>query len=94
MLIVNQDRSSQISTCLAAAGHFHLDEATAIEIVASQIRAIGEHWRSLCDEAGLGEIDRALFWGRQFLNPYAFYGLEGPAAMLTELSNMYRVENG
>jgi serine/threonine-protein kinase HipA len=26
----------------------------------------------------------ALFWGRQFLNPFAFYGLEGEAATLAE----------
>ncbi len=84
MLIIGQQRSSQIATCLAAADYFHLAADQAIAIVLKQIETIGAHWRSLCDEADLGQIDRALFWGRQFLNPFAFYGLEGPAAALAE----------
>ncbi|MGO7251565.1 type II toxin-antitoxin system HipA family toxin, partial [Rhizobium brockwellii] len=56
----------------------------AIAIVSRQIETIGAQWLSLCDEAGLGKVDRALFWGRQFLNTFAFYELEGPAAVLAE----------
>ena len=82
MLIVGQQRSSQIATCLAAASHFQLGPDEAIAIVARQLETIGEHWRILCKEAGLGEVDRSLFWGRQFLNPFAFYELGGPAAGL------------
>jgi len=82
MLIVGQQRSSQIATCLAAAGDFHLSADKAIAIVSRQLETIGAHWLSLCDEADLGRVDRTLFWGRQFLNPFAFYGLEGPAAAL------------
>jgi serine/threonine-protein kinase HipA len=82
MLIKGTQRSSQIATCLAAAGQFHLDEARAIAIVDAQLETIGGHWGALCEEAGLGPVDRALFWGRQFLNPFAFYGLEGAAAAL------------
>jgi serine/threonine-protein kinase HipA len=84
MLISGQRRSSQISTCLAAAGDFHLSVDQAIAIVSGQIETIGAHWRSSCDEADLGQVDRGLFWGRQFLNPFAFYGLEGPAAALAD----------
>jgi serine/threonine-protein kinase HipA len=82
MLIVGQQRSSQIATCLAAVGDFHLTIEQAIAIVSGQIEAIGAHWPTLCAEADLGQIDRTLFWGRQFLNPFAFYGLEGAAAAL------------
>ena len=90
MLIVGRQRSSQISTCLAAAGAFHLSRPQATAIVAHQLETIGRHWRPLCDEAQLGPVDRALFWGRQFLNPFAFYGLEGPAAQLAERANVIR----
>jgi serine/threonine-protein kinase HipA len=29
-------------------------------------------WQAICGEASLSEVDRALFWRRQFLNPFAF----------------------
>lgn len=90
MLIVDQNRSSRLATCLAAARHFHLDEAAAIAVMERQVRAIGEHWAAVCREADLGQVDRALFWGRQFLNPYAFYGLEGAAAHLAALATRFR----
>lgn len=90
MLIVEQDRSSRIVTCLAAAAHFHLDRAQAIEIVSHQLQTIGKHWRALCAEAQLGEVDQALFWGRQFLNPYAFYGLDGDASELATMADAIR----
>ncbi len=82
MLIDGQRRSSQIATCLAAAPHFHLTDDRALAIVSHQVETMAAHWVSLCDEAKLGQIDRALFWGRQFLNPFAFHGLDGSAAPL------------
>ncbi|MCW1430895.1 type II toxin-antitoxin system HipA family toxin [Novosphingobium sp. JCM 18896] len=93
MLIRGQDRMSQIRTCLAAAAQFHLDEATAIATVAKQVEIIGENWRELCTQARLGEVDRKLFWGRQFLNRFAFYGLEGAAAPLAARAAYWREHN-
>lgn len=90
MLIKGQARSSQIATCLAAAANFHLDSARAIEIVKRQITVIGENWLKLCDEANLGQVDRAIFWGRQFLNPYAFYELTGDAQALAVRATEFR----
>jgi serine/threonine-protein kinase HipA len=84
MLITGQRRSSQIATCLDAVGDYHLTVGQAIEIVSRQLETIAAHWASLCEEASLGQVDRALFWGRQFLNPFAFYRLDGPAASLAE----------
>jgi serine/threonine-protein kinase HipA len=86
MLIHDQVRSSQVAACLAAAGQFHLGEDEAIAITEQQIRTIGEHWRELVEEAALGPIDRTLFWSRQFLNAFAFYGLEGKAGFLADLA--------
>jgi len=82
MLIVAGDRSSRLSSCLDAAGNFHLSRKQAIGIAASQLGSIIDHWHETCDEARLGETDRTLLWGRQFLNPYAFADLDGDAAHL------------
>lgn len=90
MLITGQQRSSTIATCLAAAANFQLAPDQAIAVVAGQIDTIGEHWAPLCDDANLGPVDRSLFWGRQFLNPFAFYGLDGAAAALRARGDQVR----
>ena len=72
MLIHGSDRRSQIATCIAAAPCFLLGSEAAIAIVNHQVSTIEKEWPSICDEAGLSEVDRALFWRRQFLNPFAF----------------------
>ena len=77
MLISGDNRMSQISSCLDAAHHFLLSHEEAFFIAQHQKKAIEENWDAVCDEAGLNETDRNLFWGRQFLNPYAFEGLKG-----------------
>jgi len=93
MLIHGNVRASQLAACIAAAGHFHLTENDAIALIEAQIRVIGENWRSVCEEARLGEIDRRYFWGRQFLNPYAFYALPDAAASLSDFAGAYRTAN-
>ena len=90
MLISGQNRMSRIASCLEAAHHFLLSEPEAIALVAGQLACIGENWRKVCDEAALGEAERNLFWGRQFLNPYAFTALEGDAASLKTLADDIR----
>ena len=74
MLIHGKNRMSQLSVCLTAAPHFLLDMDNAKRIVQDQVQSIRENWMSVCEEAELMEADRRLFWGRQFLNPFAFYG--------------------
>ena len=80
MLIHGSDRRSQIATCMAAAPSFLLGSEAAIAIVNHQVSTIENEWPSICDEAGLSEVDRALFWRRQFLNPFAF--LSAPKSVL------------
>lgn len=94
MLIHDQVRASQIGACLEAAPHFHLSQDQAIAIAEQQIRTIGTHWRAVVEEAGLGAVDRTLFWGRQFLNAFAFYGLDGKAGFIADLAGKIRAENG
>src|SRR6185437_5152791 len=84
MLIMGQQRASQLALCLAAAPALHLSSDQAIPIMLHQVETIGAHWAAVCEDAKLGEVDRALFWGRQFLNPFAFYGLDGSAAVVAE----------
>ena len=72
MLIHGGDRSSHLSTCIAAASSFLLAREEAIAIINHQVNVIEHEWQAICDEASLSEVDRALFWRRQFLNPFAF----------------------
>lgn len=72
MLIHGGDRSSHLATCIAAAPSFLLARAEAIAIINHQVQVIEHAWQSICDEAGLSEVDQALFWRRQFLNPFVF----------------------
>ncbi len=39
---------------------------------------IATQWDDVCDRAALTRIDRAYFWRRQFLNPYALEGYVRP----------------
>jgi len=75
MLIAGNSRMSQVSICLEAAPIFQLTRDEAMEIATSQKTAILDNWDAVCEEARLSEIDRSLFWGRQFLNPYSVVGL-------------------
>lgn len=67
-------RMSQIAGCLAHASTYLLSEPDARDIIDHQIDVIESEWRDVCDLAGLTEVDRTGFWGRQFLNPYAVEG--------------------
>ena len=72
MLIRGAERNSQVGACIAAAPVFLLTQEEAISIVNHQVTVIEQKWQTVCDEAVLSEVDRALFWRRQFLNPFAF----------------------
>lgn len=76
MRIEGADRRSQLRTCLAAVEHFLLTPADATAIIRRQVATIRALWDATCDAAGLSDADRGLFWNRQFLNPYAFEGVE------------------
>ncbi len=72
MLITGQDRRSRLASCLTSAHHFLLSQAEARAIIEHQIHTIRTHWDEVCNLAQLSEIEKNLFWERQFLNPYAF----------------------
>jgi serine/threonine-protein kinase HipA len=72
MLIHAAERSSQVATCIAAASSFLLGREEAISIVNHQVSVVENEWPTVCDEANLSEVDREIFWRRQFLNPFVF----------------------
>jgi serine/threonine-protein kinase HipA len=74
MLILGDNRMSQLSVCLAAAPNFLLDADRSKGIIKHQVQVIRDNWNAVCNEAQLTEADRRLFWHRQFLNPFAFFG--------------------
>jgi len=71
MLIIGENRFSQLKTCLAAAYHFMLSENDALNFFDKTETVIRGNWDRVCEEAGLSPIDRALMWKRQFLNPFS-----------------------
>ena len=71
MRITGTNNLSQLKTCLAAAHHFRLSREEARALCQRLIDTIETHWASVCDEAQLSAVDRALFWRRQFLNPFS-----------------------
>lgn len=90
MLISGNNRMSRIASCLEAAHHFLLSVPQAVAIVEGQLRCIAENWPRVAADAALSDTDRNLFWGRQFLNPYAFTALEGSADTLRTLADELR----
>ena len=58
------------------AHNFLLSKDEALAIFETQKDIIEKNWMTVCDEAALNETDRKLLWGRQFLNSFAFEGME------------------
>jgi serine/threonine-protein kinase HipA len=71
MLIAGNNNLSQLKTCLETAHNFLLSKEEAQRICDHLKSIIEQHWNAVCDEAELSEVDKKLFWGRQFLNPFS-----------------------
>ena len=84
MRIHGTENRSRLIHCIKAAHHFLLKEKDAVEIIEGQLQVIRDGWDEVCAEAELTEVDKNLFWKRQFLNPFAFEGLTGEAEHLNE----------
>jgi len=75
MLINGEHRESKLALCVHAAANFHLSKDDALAIIEHQKETIEKAWDAICDEAQLTTVDKNIFWGRQFFNPYIFEGL-------------------
>ena len=71
MLISGDNNLSRLKTCLETAHNFLLSEEEARAIFDHLIDVIEQHWKVVCEEAQLNEVDKKLLWRRQFLNPYS-----------------------
>lgn len=74
MLILGENRFSQLKVCVDAAGHFQLNEDEARHIIDEQLAVISANWESVCDAAGISDAFRQVLWQNQFLNPFALQG--------------------
>jgi serine/threonine-protein kinase HipA len=72
MRISGDNNLSLLKSCLDAAYRFLLSDEEAKTIFAHIENVIREHWDTVCEEAGLNDIDKKLLWKRQFLNPFSF----------------------
>lgn len=71
MKIHGDNNMSQTKVCLNAAAGFKLSAKEAEEIIELQVDLIERNWEKVCDEAKLSKLERQMFWGRQFMNPFA-----------------------
>ena len=71
MLIIGDNKFSQLKTCLAAAHHFQLAKGEAEDVFDKTEATIRDNWDSVCEETELGPADKVLLWERQFLNPFS-----------------------
>jgi serine/threonine-protein kinase HipA len=67
-------RMSLLAACVERASTYLLSAVQAREIVDHQLHVIESQWGEVCDIARMTEVERAYFWRRQFLNPYALQG--------------------
>ncbi len=75
MLIVGDNRTSTLATCMEAAPNFQLGQSAARDIIDRQINTIRDEWDDICEEAALTEIERNQFGQRMFLNDSIFEGM-------------------
>jgi len=90
MLIMGDNRKSQLSLCLDAAHIFLLTEKEAMDIITNQLYAVSTHWDRVCEEAKLKETEKKFLWGRQFINPFIFEDLENHRSSLKDLAKNIR----
>jgi serine/threonine-protein kinase HipA len=67
------------------APQYLLSEEEAKAIILQQVNTIRTRWEAVCDEGALTPVDRAYLWGRQFLNPFAFYDAPDDVRVAGEL---------
>ena len=77
MLIAGNNRASRLLSAHEAAKHFLVGAKHSVALMQNQIEEINASWKDVCDEGELNQTERDFFWHRQFLNPFAFEGLEG-----------------
>lgn len=80
MRIYGENNLSRLQTCIDAAPAFLLSSDEAVEHISNLVGSIRGNWEAVADEAELTTVEKRFFWGRQFLNPSIFDGLENGLA--------------
>jgi serine/threonine-protein kinase HipA len=73
----NEERSSQLATCLDACHIYLLDTAQAKSIIDAQTDVIQTQWLEAANAARLTELERRQLFHREILNRYAFSDFRG-----------------
>ncbi len=75
-MIIGADgfRLSHLAGCVERASTYMLTDGEARDLIDHQVEVIEREWRDASERARMTEVERSFFWGRQFLNPYAFEG--------------------
>lgn len=81
MTIKGTNRESRLAVCLDASESFGMSRHEARQVVDGLIDAIHREWGGTCERARMDRGQQERLWGHQFLNEYAFEGLEGPPAV-------------
>lgn len=84
MLIAGDNRLSNLAVCLHAAPKFQLATGVAVDIIEHILETVRASWTRTCDEAALSKVDRELFWGRMFFNPFIAEGAPASIAHLAK----------
>ena len=77
MSISRDRRTSRLSIAVESCNCYLLHRDDALTIIGQQIAAIKENWNGVCDDCSMSDFERDYLWRRQFLNAFAFEGLEG-----------------
>ncbi len=90
MAVAERTNLSTLSSCLNTAHCYLLTRDEALAIMRKQIETIGDRWSSVCGQAAFSSKERTSLMGNQFLNPFAFFGIEPDALFLAELAESVR----
>lgn len=64
------DKRSTLANCRSAAAIFKLSPADADGIIDHVVSTIENDYSDVCDQVGMGSVDRETLWGREFMNAY------------------------
>jgi serine/threonine-protein kinase HipA len=77
MLIRESNRTSKLSTLLAAAHVYGIEDTEAVSLIEHQLTTIAEYWPEVCAQAELNGSEKTLLSTRQFLNDYSIDQIDG-----------------
>ena len=90
MLIHDEQRASRLETCFEACHQFLLPRKDAVAFAEEIMGAIVQHWRAVCEDGQVTEVDERIMKATQVFPSYAFDELGADAARLLKLKRAFR----